>query len=216
MKVTLQEDFIIAEALATEPVLIDDEENRVSTTVGPGEQEQEIMSSPGAPRMRVGSGFDVHRLVENRPLILGGVTIPHPRGLDGHSDADALLHALCDAILGAMAAGDIGTHFPNTDPRWKDCDSAVFVKEAMRIAAEQGYGLANADILIMAEAPKMNPHLPAMREKISAMLGIPGDRVGLKAGTMETMGFIGREEGIGVQATVLLERNAKAKKKATA
>ena len=154
------------------------------------------------PAYRVGMGLDVHRLVEGRPLILGGVTIPFEKGLEGHSDADALLHALADAILGAIAAGDIGQHFSNTDPRWKDCDSSVFVKEAVRVAAQQGYAIGNADMLIIAERPKMMPVIPEMREKIAEMLRVDVSQVSVKAGTNERMGFVGREEGIVCQAVV--------------
>ena len=156
------------------------------------------------PQYRIGSGFDVHRLVAGRRLILGGIEIPFERGLEGHSDADALLHAVCDAILGALAAGDIGQHFPNTDPRWKACDSAVFVTECMRLAAECGYEVSNVDISIHAERPKMRGHIDAMRRRVAELLDVPEDCVGIKAGTMEKMGFVGREEGIAVSATVLL------------
>lgn len=158
------------------------------------------------PAYRVGMGFDVHRLVEGRPLILGGVQIPFEKGLEGHSDADALLHALADAILGAIAAGDIGQHFSNTDPRWKDCDSEVFVREAVRMAAERGYAIGNADMLIIAERPKMMPIIPEMRRKIARMLGVSEEQVSVKAGTNERMGFVGREEGIACQAVVGLVR----------
>lgn len=141
-------------------------------------------------------------------MILGGIQIPFEMGLDGHSDADALLHALADAILGAIAAGDIGQHFSNTDPRWKDCDSEVFVKEAVRMAAERGYHIGNADMLIIAERPKMMPIIPEMRRKIARMLGINEEQVSVKAGTNERMGFVGREEGIACQAIVGLVRRA--------
>lgn len=154
------------------------------------------------PEYRFGMGYDVHRLVEGRPLILGGVKIDHELGLDGHSDADALLHAITDAILGAVALGDIGQHFQNTDPRWKDCDSGVFVKEAVRLAGEKGYGISNVDALIMAERPKMAPIIVEMREKIADALGISVEYVSVKAGTNETMGFVGREEGIACHAVV--------------
>jgi len=156
------------------------------------------------PAYRMGIGFDVHRLVKGRLLILGGINIPYSHGLDGHSDADALLHAITDAILGAVAAGDIGQHFSNTDPRWKDCDSAVFLREAARLANEKGYAIGNIDAIIMAENPKMAPVIPAMRQKIADVLGLDVDFVGVKAGTMERMGFVGREEGIACQAIVTL------------
>lgn len=158
------------------------------------------------PEYRFGIGFDVHRLVAGRPLILGGITIAHDRGLDGHSDADALLHALTDAILGGVAEGDIGQHFSNTDPRWKDCDSGVFVKEAVRLAALRGYEVGNVDAIIMAEEPKMAPVIPQMRRRVAELLGVDVSLVGIKAGTMERMGFVGREEGIACQAVVGLVR----------
>ncbi len=157
------------------------------------------------PKYRFGIGFDVHRLVAGRPLILGGITIEHDRGLDGHSDADALLHALTDAILGAVAEGDIGQHFSNTDPRWKDCDSGVFLVEAVRLAALRGYEVGNVDAIIMAEEPKMAPIIPEMRRRVAELLGVDISLVGIKAGTMERMGFVGREEGIACQAVVGLE-----------
>lgn len=158
------------------------------------------------PEVRVGMGFDVHRLVPDRPLILGGVSIDFEMGLDGHSDADALLHAITDAILGAVAAGDIGQHFSNTDPRWKDCDSSVFVREALRIAKEKGYRVGNLDSLIMAERPKMAPIIPKMVARLAELLETDKDNIGLKAGTMERMGFVGREEGIACQAVVCMVR----------
>lgn len=154
------------------------------------------------PEYRFGMGYDVHRLVPGRPLILGGVKLDHELGLDGHSDADALLHAITDAILGAVALGDIGQHFQNTDPRWKDCDSGVFVNEAVRLAEEKGYAVSNVDALIMAERPKMAPIIMEMREQIAKSLGISVEYVSVKAGTNETMGFVGREEGIACHAVV--------------
>jgi 2-C-methyl-D-erythritol 2,4-cyclodiphosphate synthase len=158
------------------------------------------------PEYRFGIGFDVHRLVKGRPLILGGITISHDRGLDGHSDADALLHALTDAILGAIAEGDIGQHFSNTDPRWKDSDSGVFVEEAVRLATQRGYHVGNVDAVIMAEQPKMAPYIKDMRRRIAELLGVDMSLIGVKAGTMERMGFVGREEGIACQAVVSLVR----------
>lgn len=157
-----------------------------------------------SPPFRVGFGFDVHCLVEGRRLVLGGIEIPFERGLEGHSDADALLHAVCDAILGALAAGDIGQHFPNTDSRWKDCDSAVFVQECVAMAERRGYRVGNVDVAIHAERPKLRSHIDAMRARIAPMLKVAEDCVGIKAGTMERMGFVGREEGIAVSAIVLL------------
>jgi 2-C-methyl-D-erythritol 2,4-cyclodiphosphate synthase len=154
--------------------------------------------------IRIGQGFDVHALVPDRQLILGGVSIPHERGLRGHSDADALLHAITDAVLGACALGDIGQHFPDSDPRWAGADSRVLLREAVRLAAEAGYGLINVDATIMAEQPKMAPHIPAMVANIAADLGIPANYVSVKAKTGEGLGVIGRAEGIGAQAIVLV------------
>lgn len=158
------------------------------------------------PAFRIGTGYDVHRLTPGRKLVLGGVEIPHTHGLEGHSDADALLHAVCDAILGALAAGDIGTHFPNTDPRWKDCRSSIFVSECVRLAHERGYAISNADATILAEKPRIMPHAEAMRAAMAEMLCVPRNCIGLKAGTNEQIGFVGREEGIAAMAVVLLRR----------
>lgn len=161
------------------------------------------------PRMRVGTGFDVHQLVVGRPLVLGGVEIPYEKGLEGHSDADALLHAITDAIFGALGEGDIGEHFPNTDERWRGCDSLVFLREAVRIAAARGYRVANVDATILAEAPRMLPHVPGMKQRISEALQLPVSCIGLKATTMEKMGFVGRGEGIAAMAVALLEQSDK-------
>lgn len=154
--------------------------------------------------IRIGQGYDVHALVPDRKLILGGVDIPHPRGLRGHSDADALLHAITDAVLGACALGDIGQHFPDSDPRWAGADSRVLLREAVRLAAEAGYGLINVDSTILAQAPKMAPHIAAMVANIAADLGIPENYVSVKAKTGEGLGVIGREEGVAAQAIVMV------------
>ncbi len=143
-----------------------------------------------------GIGYDVHRLVAGRKCVLGGVEIPHPKGLDGHSDADVLLHAIADAILGAIGEGDIGKHFPNSDARWKGAPSRVFLAEIRRMLEARGASIANVDATVIAEAPKVLPHAPAMRDHIAGALGIDPSRVNLKATTNEGMGFIGREEGI--------------------
>ncbi|MGI8905658.1 MAG: 2-C-methyl-D-erythritol 2,4-cyclodiphosphate synthase [Candidatus Sumerlaeaceae bacterium] len=158
------------------------------------------------PAVRVGNGFDVHALVAGRRLVLGGVEIPFIKGLDGHSDADVVLHAITDAILGALAEGDIGKHFPNTDERWRDCDSTVFLRGASDIARNRGYRISNIDATVLAERPKILPYVPAMIRNIGSVLGIPDNCVGLKATTMEKLGFVGREEGIAAMAVVLLER----------
>ena len=155
--------------------------------------------------MRIGQGFDVHALVTNRALIIGGVTIAFEKGLDGHSDADVLLHAVCDALLGAAGLGDIGRHFPDTDSRYKDADSRVLVREVARLLRDNGFHVVNLDSTIIAQAPKMAPHIPAMIANISADLGIERVRVNVKAKTTERLGFTGRGEGIAAQAIALVE-----------
>ena len=154
---------------------------------------------------RVGIGYDSHRFQEGRPLVLGGVRIPHPRGLAGHSDADAVAHALTDAILGAAAAGDIGQHFSDSDPRWKDADSMELLGSAHDLVRNRGYVLGQADLTIIAEQPKLGPHLTAMAAKLADRLGARAGLVSIKAKTNEGMGFIGRGEGIAVIAVVTLE-----------
>jgi len=161
--------------------------------------------------MRVGNGFDVHALVAGRALILGGVTIPHDRGLAGHSDADVLLHAIADAILGALALGDIGRHFPDTDPRWRGADSRALLRHVYALAFAAGWEIGNVDATVIAQAPKIAPHVPAMRANLASDLNCDETRVSVKATTTERLGFTGREEGIGALATVLLQlrdRNA--------
>ena len=155
---------------------------------------------------RIGQGFDVHALVEGRPLILGGVTIPFDRGLLGHSDADALLHAICDALLGAAALGDIGRHFPDTDPAFAGADSRVLLREVAKRVRAAGFSIGNVDATIIAQAPKMAPHVPAMIERIASDLGIPPDCVNVKAKTTERLGFTGRGEGIATEAIALVFR----------
>jgi 2-C-methyl-D-erythritol 2,4-cyclodiphosphate synthase len=154
--------------------------------------------------IRIGQGFDVHQLVEGRPLIIGGVRIPHPLGLLGHSDADVLLHAITDAVLGALGEGDIGKHFPDTDPAYKDADSAVLLRDVWKLAKEKGYALGNVDATIIAQAPKMAPHIPAMRERVAILLEADVDQVNIKATTTERLGFTGRGEGIAAMAVVCL------------
>ena len=146
--------------------------------------------------MRVGFGYDVHRLVEGRKLTLGGVEVPFPRGLQGHSDADVVLHSLCDAMLGAAAAGDIGTHFPDKDPRFKDISSLVLLERTHEILRTKGYRIGNVDMTIVAEKPRVAEFIPAMKQKIAQTLRLDLDEVNIKATTNEGLGFIGREEGI--------------------
>ena len=154
---------------------------------------------------RVGIGYDVHQLVEGRKLVLGCVEIPHTKGLDGHSDADALSHAITDAVLGALGESDIGHFFPNTDPRWKGAPSHVFLAEAGRQVVARGGRIVNVDATLMAERPKIAPHIAAMKERVGAALGIPAKRVGIKATTNESLGFIGRQEGIAAMAVASIE-----------
>ena len=158
--------------------------------------------------MRVGEGWDTHQLVEGRPLMLGGVRVPHSHGLLGHSDADALLHALTDALLGAAALGDIGRHFPDTDAAFAGADSARLLAAAAQRVREAGYVLINVDSTIVAQAPKLAAHIPAMRERISALLGLPMDAVNVKAKTAEKMGPVGEGRAIEARAVCLLYRPA--------
>lgn len=156
--------------------------------------------------IRVGMGYDVHRFNEGDHIILGGVKIPYEKGLEAHSDGDVVLHALADAILGAAALGDIGKHFPDTDPNFKGADSRVLLRHVYGIVKEKGYKLINADVTIIAQAPKMLPHVPGMRANIAADLETDVDFINVKATTTEKLGFEGRKEGIAVQAVVLIER----------
>jgi 2-C-methyl-D-erythritol 2,4-cyclodiphosphate synthase len=153
---------------------------------------------------RVGTGFDVHRLVAGRPLMLGGVRIDHARGLEGHSDGDCLLHAICDALLGALAAGDMGAHFPSTDARWKDAPSTLFLQAVARLVTQSGCVVGNVDATVIAAAPALAPHLDAMRAHIAETLGVALDAVSVKAKTTDGLGALGRGEGIASQAVVLL------------
>ncbi len=155
--------------------------------------------------MRIGQGFDVHALVEGRKLVIGGVEIPHYRGLEGHSDADVLLHAICDALLGAAALGDIGRHFPDTDERYRGADSRGLLRAVAQEVKKAGFKVANVDATIIAQAPRMAPHIARMVANIAADLGIPERDVNVKATTTENLGFTGRGEGIAAQAIALLE-----------
>ena len=159
------------------------------------------------PDFRVGCGYDVHKLVPERQLILCGVQVPYELGLLGHSDADVALHALMDALLGAAALGDIGKHFPDTDERWRGADSRMLLRRVVEIIAEEGFAPVNVDITIIAQQPKMLPHIPQMRANVAADLGIDISRVSVKATTTEHLGFTGRSEGIAAQASALILRN---------
>ncbi|KIL52246.1 2-C-methyl-D-erythritol 2,4-cyclodiphosphate synthase [Jeotgalibacillus campisalis] len=154
---------------------------------------------------RIGQGYDVHQLTEGRPLILGGIHIPHEKGLLGHSDADVLLHVIADAALGAIAAGDIGKHFPDTDPAFKGADSGKLLEHVWALVKKEGYTLGNIDCTIIAQRPKMAPHIEEMRERIAGLLEASKEQVNVKATTTEKLGFAGREEGIAAQATILLQ-----------
>jgi 2-C-methyl-D-erythritol 2,4-cyclodiphosphate synthase len=156
--------------------------------------------------MRIGQGFDVHAFGEGDHVMLGGVRVPHAQGVLAHSDGDVVLHALCDALLGALALGDIGKHFPPSDERWRDADSRCFVRAVAAMLSERGYVLGNADMTVICEAPKVGPHALAMREIIAVDLGVDIDRISIKATTTETLGFTGRREGIAALATVLVLR----------
>ena len=155
--------------------------------------------------MRIGHGYDVHKLVEGRDLILGGVKIDHHLGLLGHSDADVLLHAVSDALLGAAGLGDIGVHFPDTDPKYKGADSALLLKVVGEKVAAAGYRISNIDVTMIAQRPKLKPHIPQMRATIATVLGLDESRVNVKATTEEKLGFTGREEGLSCHAVCLLE-----------
>jgi len=153
---------------------------------------------------RIGIGFDVHRLVEGRKCIIGGVEIPHSKGLLGHSDADVLTHAICDALLGAAGLGDIGTYFPDNDPKFKNIDSQILLKQVKEEISKLGFAIENIDSIVMAEKPKINPHRAEMKAALSKTLGIEESRIGIKATTTEKLGFTGREEGIAAQSVALL------------
>jgi 2-C-methyl-D-erythritol 2,4-cyclodiphosphate synthase len=155
-------------------------------------------------RLRIGNGFDLHRLVAGRPLRLGGVEIAHARGLEGHSDGDCVLHAVCDALLGAAGEGDMGRHFPSRDARWHGADSRVFVREVARILAEGGWTLGNVDVTVVAQEPTLAPHLEAMRLAVAAALGVEAALVSVKAKSSDHLGALGRGEGIAALATALL------------
>lgn len=153
---------------------------------------------------RVGNGFDAHRLVGGRALFLGGIEVPHDRGLEGHSDGDCVIHAVCDALLGAAALGDMGHHFPSRDPRWSGAPSRLFLREVVRLTAAAGYGIVNVDVTVIAQAPVLAPHLEAMRASLSSELGLDREAVSVKAKSADRLGALGRGEGIAAQASALL------------
>ena len=157
-----------------------------------------------SPIIRIGSGYDVHRLVEGRKLILGGVDVPHSTGLDGHSDADALLHALCDALLGAVGEGDIGKHFSDTDPKWKGISSLILLEQVTAICRDKGFEVSNIDTIIVAQKPKLAVFLPDMKKNIAQAMAIDIGQINIKATTTEKLGFAGKEEGIAAHAVALL------------
>jgi 2-C-methyl-D-erythritol 2,4-cyclodiphosphate synthase len=158
------------------------------------------------PVIRVGSGFDVHAFGAGDHVMLGGVRIAHGAGVVAHSDGDVLLHALCDALLGAAGLGDIGQHFPDSDPRWRGADSGCFVREAVALLAAKGFAVTNVDLTVIAEAPRIGPHRDAIRSSVAVLLGLDADAVNIKATTTEKLGFTGRGEGIAAMATVLVQR----------
>jgi 2-C-methyl-D-erythritol 2,4-cyclodiphosphate synthase len=157
--------------------------------------------------VRIGLGFDAHRFSNNRKLVLGGVNLDYKLGLEGHSDADVLLHALCDALLGAAALGDIGTHFPETDPTWKNVPSRLFVEQSLEMVRQKGWRIVNADLTVIAQVPKMQPHRDAIRKSVAEILKIETEAISVKATTTDFMGFTGREEGIAAVAIVLLDND---------
>ena len=158
-------------------------------------------------KIRIGLGFDVHKLVEGRDLWMGGVKIPHTLGLLGHSDADVLIHAICDALLGAANMRDIGFHFPDTGAEFKDIDSKILLRKTIELISEKGYKVGNIDATVCAERPKLNPHIPAMQACLAEVMGIDPDNISIKATTTERLGFTGREEGIAAYAVALIYRN---------
>lgn len=157
-------------------------------------------------KIKVGFGFDVHQLKDNHPFVIGGVTLEHHKGAFGHSDADVLLHAICDALLGAANLRDIGFHFKNTDPQWKGISSMILLQETVKLLTEKGWSIGNIDVMLCLEAPKINPHIPQMQENISKAIDLPMEDISIKATTNETMGFIGREEGVVAYAVCLIQK----------
>jgi 2-C-methyl-D-erythritol 2,4-cyclodiphosphate synthase len=158
-------------------------------------------------KLKVGFGFDVHQLKDGHPFVLGGLTLDHHKGAFGHSDADVLVHAICDALLGAANLRDIGHHFKNTDERWRGISSLILLTECVKMLTEKGYSINNVDAMLCLEAPKINPHVPAMKANIAKAMGLDTDDISIKATTNETMGFIGREEGVVAYAVCLVQKD---------
>ncbi|MBW8783147.1 MAG: 2-C-methyl-D-erythritol 2,4-cyclodiphosphate synthase, partial [Novosphingobium sp.] len=199
--VSAGDDAQVARAAGLEVALVEGDERLLKLTTP---QDFAVSGTFAAPPVRVGSGFDVHRFAEGGELWLCGVRIEHPRGLAGHSDADVALHAVVDALLGAIGAGDIGEHFPPTDPQWRGAASGQFVAHALKLVAEAGYAIANVDLTLICEAPKIGPHRAAMRARLAELLGTAPAAVSVKATTTERLGFTGRGEGIAAQAVASL------------
>ena len=207
------DDAAIAEWAKLDVVVVEDSVRNVKLTTAEDVAEAERRLQGESPRMmetRTGTGFDVHKFCAGDHVWLGGVKIAHTHGLEGHSDADVVLHALTDAILGAIGDADIGQHFPPSDPKWKGAPSRIFLKHAATLARDAGFAISNVDVTVLAEAPKIGPHRGAMKQVIAEVLGITLDRVGIKATTMEGLGFIGRREGLAAQAVAtVLKRGPK-------
>ncbi len=187
--------------------LVPGEENNIKITRPEDLALAQTLMNNRTAGIRIGHGFDAHRFSENRQLVLGGITVTHDRGLAGHSDADVLTHALCDAFLGAMASGDIGQHFPDTDPVYKNISSLVLLDSVVRDASSRGLSLINADVTVVCQAPRLAPHLPSMREKLAEHCRCSVEQINIKATTTEKMGYTGRQEGISCHAVVLLQQN---------
>src|SRR5262252_6719970 len=199
------DEAALAERAGHTVCIVEGEATNLKITTAEDLETARAMSRSGsAAAERAGTGYDLHRLVEGRPLVLGGVTIPFERGLAGHSDADAVCHAVTDAILGAAGAGDIGRHFPDTDPRWKGASSVDLLRRAVAVVGEMGLAVGNVDATVILERPKLAPHVDAMRTRLAEVLGVPADRVSIKAKTNEGVGEIGRGEAIAVHAIALV------------
>ncbi len=196
----LTDDAAVAELAGVSVALVTGSEENFKVTTRDDLDKAARALGGGGPEFRTGTGFDVHRLIDGNRIVLCGIEIPHDRGLDGHSDADVALHAVTDALLGAIAAGDIGSHFPPTDPRWKGAPSDVFLRHAVDLVARRGGAVTHVDLTLICERPKIGPHRTSMRDHLAGLLGIAADRVSVKATTTEKLGFTGRDEGIAAQA----------------